>query len=71
MIAFDSAAVSQADDGCGVGMYYNWDTDQCEPWAQAPGNVYVNPVPVLVPNFSACVSATGRRGHVTASGCVG
>jgi hypothetical protein len=62
--------VSRADDGCGVGMYYNWDSDQCEPWAQAPGNAYINPVPVPVPNFNVCVNAGGRRGRVTVSGCV-
>ena len=41
-------AVSQADDGCGVGMYYDPQTFQCEPWA--PVNVYVDPyVPVPIP----------------------
>ena len=50
-------------------MYYNTDTDSCEPWV-AP-NVYVNPVYVPIPDFSACVAVTGRRGHVSGSACVG
>ena len=56
-------------DGCGAGMYYNTDTDSCEPWV-AP-NVYVNPVYAPIPNLSACVPVTGRRGHVSGSACVG
>jgi hypothetical protein len=48
-------------------MYYNTDTDSRRPCWVAP-NVFVNPVYVPIPNFSACVTATGARGHVTSAG---
>lgn len=34
-------ATSQADDGCGAGMYFNWETNQCEYYDDV--NVYINP----------------------------
>ena len=47
LIELGAPAVSRADDGCGVGMYWNTQTFQCEPWA---ANVYVDPyVPVPIP----------------------
>ena len=51
-------------------MYYNTDTDSRRPCWVAP-NVFVNPVYVPIPNFSACVTATGTRGHVSGRACVG
>ncbi|MCX2934106.1 hypothetical protein ORI20_27950 [Mycobacterium sp. CVI_P3] len=35
------AATSSAEDGCGVGMYFNWETNQCEYYDDV--NVYINP----------------------------
>lgn len=39
----------------------------CEPWVQVLGNVYVNPVPVPIPIFSACVTATELFGRGVSS----
>lgn len=39
--AISIAATSQADDGCGAGMYFNWETNQCEYYDDV--NVYINP----------------------------
>jgi len=33
-------ATSRAEDGCGAGMYFNWETNQCEYYDV---NVYLNP----------------------------
>ena len=35
------APTSSADDGCGAGMYFNWETNQCEYYDDV--NVYINP----------------------------
>ncbi|WP_161600554.1 hypothetical protein [Mycolicibacterium hodleri] len=47
-------ASSQADDGCAAGMYFNWDTNQCEyyddltvyvdPCCYIPGPVGIGPI---------------------------
>jgi hypothetical protein len=43
--------LSRADDGCGDGMYYNYETLDCEPWVQV--GVYVDPyIPVPIPNWN-------------------
>jgi hypothetical protein len=34
-------AMGQADDGCGPEMYFNWETNQCEYYADV--TVYVDP----------------------------
>lgn len=40
-----AAPVSQADDGCGAGMYFNTNTQQCEFYAPVgPGPVGPGPV---------------------------
>jgi hypothetical protein len=47
-----SPAISRADDGCGEGMYWNYETYQCEPWVEV--NVYIDPwIPVPIPNLIA------------------
>ncbi|WP_319437700.1 hypothetical protein [Mycobacterium sp. RTGN5] len=35
------APTSSADDGCGAGMYFNWEANQCEYYDDV--NVYINP----------------------------
>ncbi|APE18753.1 hypothetical protein BOH72_29245 [Mycobacterium sp. WY10] len=35
------APPSSADDGCGAGMYFNWETNQCEYYDDV--TVYINP----------------------------
>ena len=55
-----SAAISRADDGCGEGMYWNYETNQCEPWVAAPGNVYIDPyIPVPIPVWNPCIGPCG------------
>ena len=62
-------AVSHADDGCGVGMYWDPQTQDCEVWATG---AYVDPVIVVpVPYWgtsprrldSPCVDPTPRIGR--------
>jgi hypothetical protein len=41
-----SPPLSRADDGCGPGMSYNYETLDCEPWVEV--NPYIDPyIPVL------------------------
>jgi hypothetical protein len=49
---------ASADNGCGIGWYYNTSAGACQPYTGGP-------------NVTGCISATGRRGHVTAGVCVG
>ncbi|MBV8349309.1 MAG: hypothetical protein JOZ49_17830 [Mycolicibacterium sp.] len=53
----DSVAVSGAQVWCPVGWYYNNYTRSCQP---VPG-----------PTVTACFTATGRRGYVSAGVCIG
>lgn len=57
-----SPAVSRAADGCGAGCYYNTYYRSCQPFAPAayPAG----------PNVTACVTASGRRGHVSGGVCI-
>jgi hypothetical protein len=41
------ASASSADDGCGAGMYFNWDTNACEYYADV--TVDINPCCYLGP----------------------
>lgn len=44
---------AHALDDCGVGMDYNYQTQQCEPWAPVNVNNIYNPeIPVPIPNFN-------------------
>ena len=44
---------AHAEDGCGVGMSYNYSTQQCEPWAPVGVNSLYDPgIPVPIPNFN-------------------
>ena len=47
-----------ADNGCGIGWYYNTDVRWCQPYTGGP-------------KVTGCFTAIGRRGHVTAGVCVG
>ena len=51
-----SLAVSRAANGCGVGWYYDSYARSCQPYGG--------------PNVTGCVSATGRRGHISAGVCI-
>jgi hypothetical protein len=43
-----SPAPSRADEPCGDGMYFNYETLDCEPWVAV--NAYVDPwIPVPIP----------------------
>ena len=43
-----SPPLSRADDGCGPGMSYNYETLDCEPWVDV--NPYIDPyIPVPIP----------------------
>jgi hypothetical protein len=65
-LSIDSLVVNKAEDSCGVGMYWDTQTQACEPWAQAP---YVAPIPVPIPNFSGCINVSGPRGR-SGSACI-
>ena len=39
--AVSTPAASKAEDGCGAGMYFNWETNQCEYYDDL--TVYVDP----------------------------
>lgn len=41
------APAGSADDGCGAGMYFNWETNQCEYYDDV--SVYINPCCYLGP----------------------
>ena len=56
-VGLTSIAPASADNGCGIGWYWNYSAAACQPNS---GGV----------NATGCVSATGRRGHVTAGVCV-
>jgi hypothetical protein len=56
-MALAAIAPASADNGCGIGWYWNNAAAACQPNS---GGV----------NVSGCISATGRRGHVTAGVCV-
>jgi len=47
-----------ADNGCGIGWYYNTDVRWCQPYTGGP-------------KVTGCFTTTGRRGRVTAGVCVG
>ncbi|BBY59777.1 hypothetical protein [Mycolicibacterium sarraceniae] len=50
------APIRSADDGCGAGTYFNWETNQCEYYDDV--NVYVNPCRYIGP---AGVGPAGSR----------
>jgi hypothetical protein len=52
-----AVAPASADNGCGIGWYWNNAAAACQPYGNGP-------------NVTGCISATGRRGHVTAGVCV-
>ena len=44
---------AHALDDCGVGMDYDYQTQQCEPWAPVNvNNIYTPEIPVPIPNFN-------------------
>jgi hypothetical protein len=46
-----SPPLSRADDGCGPGMYYNYETLDCEPWVAV--DPYIDAyIPVPIPNWN-------------------
>jgi hypothetical protein len=57
VVGLTTVAPASADNGCGIGWYWNNAAAACQP---NTGGV----------NVTGCVSATGRRGHVTAGVCV-
>jgi hypothetical protein len=57
-VALAVVAPASADNGCGIGWYWNNAAAACQPYNGGP-------------NVTGCISATGRRGHVTAGVCVG
>jgi type IV secretory pathway protease TraF len=56
-MALMTGSVAWAQPWCPVGWYWDNYMRSCQP--------------VRAPNVTACVTATGRRGYVTATGCVG
>ena len=51
-----SPAVSRANNGCGVGWYYDTYLRSCQPYGG--------------PSVTGCISASGRRGRITGGICV-
>jgi hypothetical protein len=49
-------AVSRANNGCGVGWYYDTYMRSCQPYGG--------------PSISGCISASGRRGRISGGICV-
>jgi hypothetical protein len=57
VVALTAIAPATAGNGCGLGWYWNNVAAACQPNS---GGV----------NVSGCISATGRRGHVTGGVCI-
>jgi len=49
--------VAVADEGCGVGMYFDTQTQQCEPWV--PVGFGVPAIPVPIPDFNVGLPSVG------------
>ena len=52
-----AAPVATADEGCGVGMYFDTQTQQCEPWV--PVGFGVPAIPVPIPDFNVGLPSVG------------
>ena len=52
-----TAAPALANNGCGVGWYYDTYLRSCQPYGG--------------PNITGCISASGRRGRISGGVCVG
>ena len=52
-----AAPVATADEGCGVGMYFDTQTQQCEPWV--PVGYDVPAIPVPIPDFNVGLPGVG------------
>ena len=60
VLLFTAAPVATADEGCGVGMYFDTQTQQCEPWV--PVGYDVPAIPVPIPDFNVGLPGVGVGG---------